>query len=232
MFHPSFGDNARRHVSSILRCFRARPARTTSPCSAKSSSRQGALRAQLGCPIILADVAGVNAPRRGARSVDRRAPVRCLIVFGHAVSTHRARATLGTRPNVQFVRKAGQTVGPAARGDAVANGARRRRTRRRKRWDSAVKERRRWRRDDARGDLAGSGSGGVVAARRHRRVEGERTGRSHERRATACYERSGLVRVDSSGLDVRLRDRDGRARWLVREGRRELGGDAGVAGGG
>ena len=25
IFHPSFGDRARRHVSSILRCFRARP---------------------------------------------------------------------------------------------------------------------------------------------------------------------------------------------------------------
>ena len=104
IFHPSFGDRARRHVSSILRCFRARPgAQYVTVADARDVPSKVARAATLGCPIILADVAGV-APEEAAALIDAH-PCASLIVFGHPYQLIDARARLGARRDVAAVRK-------------------------------------------------------------------------------------------------------------------------------
>ena len=96
-------------------------------------SSKVARAATLGCPIILADVAGV-APEEAAALIDAH-PCASLIVFGHPYQLIDARARLGARRDVAAVRK---PVKPSDLLGAVDDtgeraASRRRRRRRRKR---------------------------------------------------------------------------------------------------
>ena len=99
IFHPSVGARVRRHVSSILRCFRARPgAQYVVVADGGDVASKVARAATLGHPILLVDVAAI-APDEAAALIDAH-PRAGLILFGQPYQLIDARARLGARRDV------------------------------------------------------------------------------------------------------------------------------------
>ena len=104
IFHPSIGARARRHVSSILRCFRARPgAQYIVVADGGDVPSKVARASTLGHPILLVDVAAI-APDEAAALIDAH-PRAGLILFGQPYQLIDARAKLGARRDVAAVLK-------------------------------------------------------------------------------------------------------------------------------